>query len=144
MFSTLIGKKEPLSVMDTISKWKDIPNESSDIQLVGVNDVGDGDSEKQCEVKKGAAGEKTKEGNKDDDITLGIPEVVVEPTTSKTENIRESEGRSDGDKTDEKEKNKELTGEDTIVKAEDELATNTGESTALVSPHIYQRLCLCT
>lgn len=147
----IIGKKQP-SALDVISKWEDMPNESSNIQLVGVKLTGDGevgDNEKPSNGGAEKDGEETKkdektsekevkEGSKDDGgITLetfGFPEVVVEPTAPKAENpTSKSEGKEDADKKEQEEKELTAQGESTKVKAGDELATNSGESPTSVS-----------
>ena len=108
------GKKQP-TAMDILSKWEDVPDESSDIKLVSIKSIGDDEDKnggpaaekeendgvttakneetttKKDESRTEGDGEKkeeTTEEKREGDITLGtfgFPQVVVEPTASKAE-----------------------------------------------------------
>ena len=137
--------------MDIISKWEDVPDESSEIKLVSIKSIGDNedkDGEKGEDKETTKSGEtvkkdepdKIKDGSgekQDGDITLGtfgFPEVAVETTTSKAEtsNDKETEKKKSDEKetakaTDKKEPiHAEDVGNKGPTKSGDELATSTG------------------
>lgn len=152
--------------MDIVSKWEDVPDESSDIKLVSIKSIGDdegkdgekennGDVAKSEETKKDESG-KGKEEKKDGDITLGtfgFPEVVVEPTALKAENTgynetekKEGDG-NEGNTADKKEQKAEESSDKSPGKSVDE-STNSSSgavicSTSAVSLYV-RRPKLCT
>ena len=156
--SSFVGKKQP-TALDIISKWEDTPNESSDIQLLSMKTIGEGedkdgkeqnnDGTKEKEAGKEGSDEKveTKEVNKEDDVTVGTfgfaeNSKAAEPTGSNAENrntttVTESE-EDDQNKKDVAAKvdRNEKFVEVTIEKAGEDCATNTGsgENPAPVSP----------
>ena len=152
--------------MDIVSKWEDVPDESSDIKLVSVKSIGDdegkdgekennGDIARNEETKEDESGGE-KEKKKDGDITLGtfgFPEVVVEPTAFKAENTgnnetekKEGDG-NEGNTTDMKEQKAEEISDKGPEKSVDESTTSsTGaiiSSTSAVSLYVHHHE-LCT
>ena len=157
-----IGKKQP-TALDIISKWEDTPNESSNIQLLNMKVVENGEGkdnngkggekkiddrvEEKEEGKVGSDDKSDKEETKDSkegDVTVGTfgfaDKVVTELASveAKAERPTESEtkGQSEkGEATNEGENEKLV--EVTIEKAGEESAVDIGSSggnSALVSP----------
>ena len=160
------GKESP-TTMDIVSKWEDVPDESSDIKLVSIKSIGDdegrdgekennGDVATNEETKKIESGGE-KDEKKDGDITLGtfgFPEVVVEPTAFKAENeagdneTEKNKGDgNEGNTADKKEQKAEEISDKGPKKSVDESTTsNTGTmicNTSAVSMYVHHHE-LCT